>query len=131
MTINDYIEIRNEIEDTILEDMINSVPFFDDVYSDGVVQDVYKEMFGAEDKDFTGEDRIARYDAIRGVLIEMQFQIDDLYTDLTCNMDDYEEAESEEEMASWVDNSYILPLWPVVRRAVHRYWKNFREEETK
>ena len=128
MTINDYIKIRDEIEDTILMDMMNSVPFFDDVYSDEVVQDVYKELFGAEDKDFTGEDRIARYDAIRGVLIEMQFQIDDMYTDLTRNMDDYEEAESEDEMAEWVDSSYLMPVWPVVRRAVRRYWKNFKEE---
>lgn len=128
MTTNDYIEIRDEIEDTILMDMMNSVPFFDDVYSDEVVQDVYKEMFGTEDKDFTGEDRIARYDAIRGILSYLQRDIDNLYDLLLVNMDDYEEAESEEEMADWVDDTYWGTLWFVVRRAVRKYWKNFKEE---
>lgn len=133
MTTEKYMDLRNEIEDTILMDELSSVPFYDDVYSEAIVYDVLDEMFAGEDLKLM--DRTIRCDAIRGVLVNMQRQIDGLYKSILRDAGDYAEAESEEEMADWVDNTYILPVWPVVRRAVRRYWKNFKEdrraEETK
>lgn len=133
MTTEKYMDMRNEIEDTILMDTMNSVPFFDDVYSEEIVDAVLDEMFRGEELDTV--DKIIRRDAIRGVLVDYQREIENLYNVLILSMDDYEEAESEEEMAEWVDAKYIFPVWPVVRRAVRRYWKNFKEdrraEETK
>lgn len=126
MTTEKYMDLRDEIEDTILMDELNSVPYFDDVYSNDIVNAVYDEMFASEDLDIV--DQIIRRDAIRGILSYLQRDIDNLYDLLLVNMDDYEEAESEEEMADWVDDTYRWTLWFVVRRAVRKYWKNFKEE---
>lgn len=130
MTTKKYVEIRDEIEDLFLEDMLDSVPYDEDVYSEDIVHDVFVELFSEEK--LSVEDRLARSDAIRGVLAYYQNYIEDLYNELVANAENYEEAQDEEEMADWVDSSRMLPTWPIVRRAVHKYWKNFREEaETK